>query len=214
MNMDTDQLIRTLAASPRRPVPSPEAAWWCAAALAVASAAAVFFALLGPRPDIGLAAQTPQFLFKLVVTIALAGAAFAIARPLSRPGGNWRKLVPGLAIAPILTLVAVGAELLLVPPDFWAARAIGNNAVVCLTSIPLIALGPLAVFLLALRHGAPTCPVRAGAVAGLLAGAIAAIFYAAHCTDDSPLFVAVWYALAIAGVALLGAAAGGRFIRW
>ena len=38
--------------------------------------------------------------------------------------------------------------------------------------------------------------------------------YAAHCTDDSPLFVATWYTLAIA---ILTAAAGARwraFARW
>ena len=212
--MDTDKLIEILAAAPRRSLPSIEAVWWCAAALGVTSAAAMFVTLLGPRPDIALAAQTSQFLFKFVVTIALAGAAFLLARPLSRPGENWRKLVPGLAIAPALIVAAVVGELLRLPPEVWAARAIGTNAIVCLTAIPLIAVGPLAIFLLALRHGAPSHPARAGAVAGVLAGAIAATFYAAHCTDDSPLFVAIWYALAIAGVGFLGAAAGRRFIRW
>jgi hypothetical protein len=68
--------------------------------------------------------------------------------------------------------------------------------------------------LLALRQGAPTRPGVAGAAAGLLAGGIAATFYAAHCTDDSPLFVATWYTLAIGALALLGAAVGQRFLRW
>jgi hypothetical protein len=49
-----------------------------------------------------------------------------------------------------------------------------------------------------------------GAVAGLIAGGIAATFYAAHCVDDSPLFVATWYTLALALVTLAGALAG----RW
>ncbi|MDP9812634.1 hypothetical protein J2W42_005504 [Rhizobium tibeticum] len=80
--------------------------------------------------------------------------------------------------------------------------------------IPLIGLGPLAVFLAALRHGAPTRPRLAGAVAGLLAGGIAATFYAAHCTDDSPLFVATWYSIAIAGLAALGSVLGRRVARW
>ena len=54
----------------------------------------------------------------------------------------------------------------------------------------------------------------AGFCAGLLAGGIAATFYAANCTDDSPLFVATWYPLAIGLLALLGAVLGGRFARW
>jgi hypothetical protein len=68
-------------------------------------------------------------------------------------------------------------------------------------------IGPLAVFLNTLRYGAPMHPVVSGLVAGLLAGAVPASFYAAHCTDDSPLFVAIWYSIAIIGLAVAGALA-------
>ncbi|HUI21148.1 MAG TPA: NrsF family protein, partial [Methylocella sp.] len=57
-------------------------------------------------------------------------------------------------------------------------------------------------------------PALAGAAAGLLAGAIGAAFYATHCPDDSPLFVATWYTLAIAFVTAIGAIAGARLLRW
>jgi hypothetical protein len=53
-----------------------------------------------------------------------------------------------------------------------------------------------------------------GAVAGLLAGGLAATLYATHCPDDSPLFVAIWYSLAIALVVLAGAVVGRRVLRW
>jgi hypothetical protein len=56
--------------------------------------------------------------------------------------------------------------------------------------------------------------VLAGAVAGLLAGGLAATFYAAHCFDDSPLFVATWYTIAIIILAALGALGGRFFVRW
>lgn len=212
--MDTNELIRTLGAAPRRPMLSLEAAWWCAAALGVASAAAVFFMLLGPRPDIALAAQTPQFLFKFLVSIALAVTAFAVARPLSRPGANWRRFLPYFAAPPALIAAAVVVELSVLPPDLWAARTVGTNSMACLTYVTLIGLGPLAIFLLPLRYGAPSSPARAGAAAGLLAGGIAATFYAARCTDDSPLFVAAWYTMAVAALALLGAACAHRYARW
>ena len=58
------------------------------------------------------------------------------------------------------------------------------------------------------------CHEVALAAAGLLAGGLAATLYATHCTDDSPLFVAAWYSLAIAGVAALGALIGARWLRW
>jgi hypothetical protein len=48
----------------------------------------------------------------------------------------------------------------------------------------------------------------AGAVAGLLAGSIAASFYTAHWFNDSPLFVATRYTLAVAILAAAGAMAG------
>jgi len=38
--------------------------------------------------------------------------------------------------------------------------------------------------------------------------------YAAHCTDDSPLFVATWYTLAVTLLTVAGAFAGRRFARW
>nr|MBA3446785.1 DUF1109 family protein [Pseudaminobacter sp.] len=87
-------------------------------------------------------------------------------------------------------------------------------SLVCLTYITLIGIGPLGIFLLALRHSAPTRPALAGAAAGLLAGGISATFYAAQCIDDSPLFVAIWYTIAIGILALIGAAVAHRFCRW
>ena len=90
----------------------------------------------------------------------------------------------------------------------------GSNSLVCLTFVPLIGLGPLAIFLAALRHAAPTRPAAAGAVAGLLAGGLAATFYAAHCFDDSPLFVAVWYTLAVCILAAAGALLAPLVARW
>ncbi len=95
--MDTDAFIRTLAAGARPPAASLSAVWWGAAGLAVALAAAVFFATLGPRPDIAVAAETPRFLFKFLVTMALAAGAFGVARSLSRPGEAWRRTMPFLA---------------------------------------------------------------------------------------------------------------------
>ncbi|MGQ0485060.1 MAG: NrsF family protein [Hyphomicrobiales bacterium] len=212
--MDTSELIRALAADTRRPATLLSTVWWGAAGIAIILAAAVFLAALGTRPDIATAAETPRFLFKFVFTITLAASAFGLVRALSRPGETWRKAMPYLAAAPALIAMAVVAELFLLPPGMWQAKLIGTNGIACLTYIPLIGIGPLAIFLLALRHGAPARPAFAGAAAGLLAGAIAGTFYAAQCTDDSPLFVATWYTIAIAGLALVGAAGANRFARW
>jgi hypothetical protein len=111
-------------------------------------------------------------------------------------------------------ILAVGVELYMVPPDQWMAKLIGHNMRFCTTMIPVFSLGPLALLLWAFRRGAPENPARAGAIAGLIAGGLGGAFYAAHCFDDSPLFVATWYTLAIAFVTGLGALLGSKLLRW
>jgi hypothetical protein len=213
MSMETAKLIEALKADAGRK-PAPIARVWTAvAAIAMAIAGVVFFAVLGMRADIAAAAETMRFLFKFVVTLALfataAAALFALARPAEGSRRAWL-----LLLAPVLLVMAVILEMILMPSETMRERWIGTNSMVCLSFIPLIGLGPLAAFLVGLRHGAPTKPALAGAVAGLVAGGLAATFYAAHCTDDSPLFVVTWYTAAIAILAVLGAIGGKIFARW
>lgn len=211
--MQTNDLIEALAKDTRSQGPSPMLVLAGAAAVAVMIAAAVFFAVLGPRPDFVHAMGTSRFVLKFVVTGALAATAFACTARLARPGESLRGTAL-LLLAPAILIVAVAVEFQAIPSVDWEARWIGTNSLVCMMSIPLIGIGPLAVFLAALRYGAPTRPRLAGAVAGLLAGGMGALFYAAHCPDDSPFFVATWYTLAIAGLAVIGALAGQRLLRW
>lgn len=212
--METSELIKALATDARPRAAALSTVWWGAVALAAALAAAAFLVAAGPRPDLAAAAGTSRVLFRFVVMLTLAGGAFHALRLLSRPEGNWRKALPLLMATPALLVAAVVLELLAVPPDAWPERTLGANYAHCLVFIMMIGLGPLSILLLALRHGAPASPGIAGAVAGLLAGGIAATFYAAHCTDDSPLFVATWYTVAIAGLALVGALGASRLARW
>lgn len=212
--MDTERLIETLALDGAKPAAPMSRVWTAALIVGAIVAAFVFFAAVGPRPDIADAAGTMRFLFKFVVTLALATTAFFALSALARPGTSLRSVLPMLLVAPGLLLASVGIELMAIPADQIGARWLGKNSMLCMTFIPLIGLGPLVAFLFALRHGAPTEPAIAGAVAGLLAGGVAATFYAAHCTDNSPLFVATWYPLAIALLAVVGAVAGRFATRW
>lgn len=212
--MRTEDLINALKADAKPQTMPLGRAWRTAVPAAAVLAAIAFFLLLGPRPDIADALETLRFPFKFVVTLVLAGAALSLLPALSRPGAPTGRRWLWLLAAPLLLAAAVAAELLNVPPEAWGRVWWGTNMALCLTFIPLIGLAPLGVFLAVLRHGAPTRPRLAGAIAGLLAGAIAATFYAAHCPDDSPLFVASWYSLAIAGLTLAGTLLGPRIARW
>ena len=212
--METDQLIRTLAADSAhraRPV-------GFVLALALLAAApvsmAMFFAELGVRPDVMTAMHNPFFDLKFAVTLALAISATAVSLHLSRPeaslqGFAWLLLIPaGLLVA------GISGEMMMPQRLPMMTRLVGNNSPVCLTAIPAMSLPLLAAALFGLRHGAPARPAVAGAVAGLLSAGLAATLYASHCSDDSPLFVATWYTIAAALVAAIGALAGSRVLRF
>ena len=212
--MDTEQLIRTLAADNShrsRPV-------GYSLMLALLAAAPVsllmFFTELGVRPDIMTAMRNPFFDLKFAVTLALAISAIAVALHLSRPetslrGFGWYLLIPaGLLVA------GISGEMMMPQRAPMMTRLVGNNSRACLISIPLMSMPLLAGALLALRHGAPARPAVAGAIAGLVAAGLAATFYASHCTDDSPLFVATWYTIGTALVAAIGALIGSKVLRY
>ncbi|MFN7027518.1 MAG: NrsF family protein [Pseudorhizobium sp.] len=181
---------------------------------AVLLAAGLFFATMGFRADIDTALNSLRFVFKLVLTMVLFVAAGNLMARIARPGARILPWPVALLPVPVLVAGSVLAELAAVPSGEWIARMIGHNAYECLSLIPLLSVGPLAAFILALRQGAPENPGLAGAAAGLAAGGIAALFYAANCTDDSPLFVALWYTLAIGIVAGAGYLAGRRWLTW
>jgi hypothetical protein len=156
---------------------------------------------------------TPWFDLKIVEMLLLAGVAGALVLRLARPGMDVTTAFLMLLIVPVMLAGAALIELVLVGPQ-WQTKLVGSNSLVCLTAIPLLSLPLLAAILYALRRGAPTRPSMTGAVAGLIAAGLAAALYALQCTDDSPLFVAVWYPIAIVAVSLLGAVMAHRMLRW
>lgn len=170
--------------------------------------------IIGLRHDLASSIETARVASKIMTSATLAACACALVVSIGQPGAPLR-MHALLFLAPmVLVLLSVTLELIVVPQDQWAASLMGKHAVFCLLSIPLLSLGPLAILLMALRQGAPERPGLAGAVAGLAASAMAAAAYALHCPDDSPLFVITWYGAAITVVALIGAVAGRRLLRW
>ncbi len=212
--MKTDDLIRALTSDLAPPGPSIETRFAVAFLPGVLLALALFAVTLGPRPDLALVASDMRFLFKFVVTLLLALCSALLVWRLVRPGAPARLQIVALAFVPLVLAAGVLVELFVLPTPSWGARLVGSNGLVCLVSIPFFALPMLIAEILALRQGASTRPALTGVVAGLFAGGVAAAIYAAHCPDDSPLFIALWYSLGIAIVALVGGLAGRLALRW
>ena len=212
--METEQLIRTLAAdNPHRARP---VGFMLALALIAAApvSLAMFMAELGVRPDVMTAMHNPFFDLKFVITLALAISAIVVSLHLSRPeaslkGWGWLLLIPAGIVA-----AGIAGEMMMPQRLPMMTRLIGHNSRVCMTAIPLMSLPLLAAALIGLRRGAPARPAVAGAIAGILSAGLAATLYASHCTDDSPLFVATWYTIATAFVTAIGALAGSRVLRF
>ena len=182
--------------------------------IGIVASAGLLLSTIGMRHNMADAIETVRVLFKIGVTLVLAIAASSLVFRIGRPGVPL--LMRGLALVIPLMLVigAISMEMMMTPSDSWAARMVGKHAPFCVFFIPILAIAPLAAFMIALRNGAPESPGLAGAAAGLAAGGIAAAIYAWHCPDDSPFFVATWYTVGIAIVTAIGYLIGRRLLKW
>jgi len=211
--MKTDDLISSLTADHSW---RPQPVWLGLLASLIAAlpfSIAVFMMRLGVRPDIGTSVHNPFFDFKFVVTLALASATAALVLHMSRPEASLKGWIWLLAVPAGLLGIGIAVDLTMPQRSTWTTRLVGSNSTFCLTWIPMMSIPLLAGALLTLRRGATTRPAVTGALAGLLAAGVAATLYAAHCPDDSPLFVATWYTLASLLVAAVGALIGSRVLK-
>lgn len=212
--MQTDELIAELAGNAGRQESGFVLPLWAAVVISPLLAFAVFMPLLGPRANFLTSFGALRFDMKFVTTGLLAITALGVLVALARPARPWRRLATMLVVPVAVLVAAVAVELVVVPQQLWETRALGENARNCLVAIPTMGAPVLALFLFALSRQAPTRPALSGGIAGLAAAGISAIFYAAHCPDDSPLFVAIWYPLATLVLVTVGALAGSRLLRW
>jgi hypothetical protein len=210
----TSELIAALAADP---VPEPirlDRRVTAALALGLIGSLALYALFLGPRPDAAASLGTMRFDLKFVDSFALALPSFLLMLRLARPDADPRPLALWLVAPFILLAAGVLGELMVVPQSEWLSRLVGQNSMFCMRTIPLLAAPLLAALIVAMRAGAPLRPGLTGAIAGAASAGFAALLYASHCPDDSPLFVATWYPLATLICAGVGALAGRRFLAW
>ncbi len=174
----------------------------------------LLFTLFGLNPQMDQMAVHPAFITKMMWLTALMGFSLYGLFRLARPGVGAGHTLWGIGLA-LLAMFSLGLlQLLQTDSGAQTAQWMGGSWQVCSVSITALSLPVLGALLWALRQLAPTRPVLTGAVAGVLAGSLAASIYSLHCTETSLTFFAVWY---VAGMALatgLGALLGTRWLRW
>lgn len=212
--MKTDDLITALAADSGAKVPRVER---FAALLLPPVALGVALAVLlsmGFRDGLTHVPTLLVVCMKWAVSLPLALGGLFLAFKLARP-----QQLPALALPLVLlpALLLIG----LIVFDFgqngiagWQARMIGKKGPECLFFVPLFSAAPLAAMISILRRGAVLRPHLAALAASLAATGIGASAYELHCTDDSPLFMGLWYVLGLAIVVLVGQALAVKALKW
>ncbi len=210
--MRTDDLMDALARDAVPVLPPLGRQLVLAMAMMVPLSLGLMLLTIGMRDDAVMAMGEGWFGIKLVLMVLVTTCGWLLLAAASRPG----RLAPLWLLAVVVTaFCAAGlADIGFIGAADWQERLVGDNAARCVVTIPLLALLPLAGVLHVLRDSAPASPALAGAAAGLLAGGIGAVLYGLHCTDDSPLFLAVWYVGGIVLVVAAGALAGRKWLVW
>jgi hypothetical protein len=206
----TDDLIRSLAstAGTRRSA-TLQAAFAVTGAASLACALLLVFSVIGIRQDFADMAVRMPFAFKLAYTGALVVGASIVAFYAATPGASATALY---ALSPAVILLALGV---IFDPTGFPLMGRTNTAVVfCVGAILLLSLPAMVLTFVFMRKGAPTQPLFAGAVIGMLSASVGALTYTLACKNDGTAFVAIWYAVACAIMAAIGALVGHRFLRW
>lgn len=182
------------------------------AALVLACAVAVF--ALGARPEVTRGVFLPYVAGKVGFALSLTVLTTICLLKYCRPGSASKSGLAWIAM-PFAALLALAmVSLVNAPSTHWPQMIHGGRWLECLVSIPLLAVVPFGIVIVAVRQTAPTDLTRAGLLAGLVAGGLSAIGYSLHCADDSWPFIATWYGGTIAICGLAGARLGPRLLRW
>ena len=214
--MKTEELIRLLAAQARTVSP-PQFHLRVTRMLVLPSllSAVALVMVWGINPALNAFAHTSTFWVKEIWIAALILGTWPLVLRLARPGVSAGRY-PQLLLAAWGTMAALGLWQLSSSSNTTGLDQawLGTSWQVCSVSIVLLALPLLAALMGVLRDMAPTRPAWCGAVAGLLAGGLAALIYSLHCPETAFAFLSVWYAAGMLAVGALGAVLGAKLLHW
>jgi hypothetical protein len=211
--MKTNELIALLASDP---LPSRPPAWHLplAATVALGLSLAMVVGGWGLHADLRGLVASASYQLKTVWLLGLALSSGTLVWRLARPAERDGYGMHGIGVF-LLIMACTGAyNLWQAEPANRLALLMGQSWWSCPLSIALIALPWLAVWLLYLRHMAPTRLTWSGASAGFLSGALATGLYSLHCSETSYAFFSVWYVAGMGLSTAMGAFLGPRYLRW
>lgn len=210
-----DALLDSLAAD-LRPVRRRIAARDLTAFVVLAALEFLAYLLFrGARPDMPEAMTHMMFWWKAgsLALLAVIGVVTTIGAldPARSPRPGLRALAlaaaGAVAVGWAIDAGSGGAGALLTRLD-W------REGLACVAAVVTLALPALGALVVLMRRGAATDPAGAAMAAGAAAAAWGGVVFTLHCPHDDPLYVALWFAVAIAAVMLIARAVVPRLIRW
>lgn len=170
---------------------------------------------LAARVDLADAMAGPVIWWKLAVagllTLSCIGAAIASLDPLASPR-------PGLVAAGAVAVAGLAAgwviDINIAKPLGLVERLDWRDGLSCLVELAALSLPAMAGLAVLVQQGAPRDTRRTARVAGFGAAAWAAFVFAFVCPHDDPVYVALWYTMGCALIALGGGWLLARRARW
>lgn len=175
---------------------------------------ALLVALYGVRNDIPELMLTTMFWMRLAFPITVICAAMKLVERLGRPGASLRLAWFATTLPVVTMLIAAGSVLLATPHGYRLQLMLGTTWRTTTASIVLLSLPSLVAMMYAMKQLAPTRLTLAGAGAGLLAGAQGLLAYSLYCSEMAIPFWGIWYVLAMAITAAVGACVASRLLNW
>ncbi len=126
---------------------------------------------------------TPLYWLKLSLPLSLAAGAYVMLEQLVRPGRPIGHTWSGVALPIVAVWLAAVIVLWKAPSALCAALLMGTTWHTRAFNIALLSAPRLFAILFAVRHLAPTRGSLAGAISGLLAGALGTLAYCLHCPE-------------------------------
>lgn len=170
-----------------------------------------FFSVLQVRVDINLALTSPYFLLKIAFTFSLmflAGKQFYQGIFPQKKMSIYGFIFPFVLLLAGIILAQMQASPLINKP---LSATKWRECLVLIPALSLCAFFPLLWFA---KQGASANPKANGLTLGIFAGGLGASFYAFHCMDDAPLFVFIFYGVALLFMALFGRLIGRFALKW
>lgn len=166
---------------------------------------ALFLLFGAARHDLMLAMKLPSFWWKLgslgVLTAIGAVTAIHSFDPAASPRRGLRTMAYVIAVTLVFGWIidaasAGGAAL-------WA-RLMWRHGIDCVFAMTVLSIPAIVALGILMRRGAPTDRSGSAMAVGATSAAWGAFVFVFNCPHDDPLYIAVWYAIGCAIIALAG----------